>query len=301
MVVCDWEAAGGMAARHFLELGDFHFAFYRFFDDPDITECRNGFTRELEAHGHSVHQIDYGATAEGEMCRFTSRAERVRWCSEQLSALPRPLAVMAGNDNFAVDLVLAARELAWNIPRDIAILGAEDQPLIRGTVSEEISSVDVNLREVGRVGAQLLELLLQGASPDSNDVPLLVKVSPKGLKVRDSTCTFACDHAGVSAAALFIRNHYHEAISVTDVAAHAGMSLRSLHAEYTRRVGRTVKEAIITERLKRAESLLERTELKLAAVAAESGFGNPEHLCHVFQRTHHLTPQAWRQQRRNPD
>jgi LacI family transcriptional regulator len=157
----------------------------------------------------------------------------------------------------------------------------------------------VNLREVGRIGTELLDRLLQGAEPGSDDVPFLVKVPPKAVNVRRSTSTFMCDHPGVTAAVLFIRNHFREPISMASVAAQVGMSVRSLHAEYARRMGRTVKEEIVRERLNRAQSLLARTEFKLAAVAAECGFGNPEHLCHVFQRTHSLTPQAWRQQHRH--
>ena len=106
------------------------------------------------------------------------------------------------------------------------------------------------------------------------------------------------DHPGVTAAAIFVRQHFHEPIVVKDVATRAGMSVRSLQAEYPPRVGCTVKDDIQRSRLKRAERLLETTDLKLAAVASESGFKNAEYLCAVFQAKHHVTPQTWRVEHR---
>ena len=162
----------------------------------------------------------------------------------------------------------------------------------------EISSIDVNFQEVGRRGCELLDRMLKGATPGSKEVPMLVKVPPKEVIVRHSTATFACDHPGVTAAAVFVRKNFQESITVADIAAHANMSLRTLQAEYPRRVGTTLKDDILKARLKRAQLLLERTDLKLSAVAAESGFGKAEYLCRVFQTHNHTTPQAWRQKHR---
>lgn len=298
-VVLDCEAIGRLGAQHLLELGNTNFAYYRFhIDSPDTNECRDGFIREMEAHGRVVHSIDFGKLCSEATRPATPRVERIAWLKARLQSMPLPLAVMAVDDRYAVDLVLAARGIGRRIPEEIAILGAEDQPFIRGVVSEEISSIDVNFREVGRRACELLDRILQGATPGSNDVPMLVKVPPKEVMVRQSTTTFTCDHSGVTTAALFVRKHFHEAISVANVAAQAGMSVRSLQAEYPPRVGRTVKDDILRERLKRAQFLLERTDLKLAAVAVESGFGSPGYLCHIFQRIHRLTPNAWRQKYR---
>ena len=49
-------------------------------------------------------------------------------------------------------------------------------------------------------------------------------------------------------------------------------------------------------RLGAAERLLRDTELKLEAVALESGFGSARRLCTVFADAHGMSPNAWRQQ-----
>ena len=297
-VVRDLEAAGRMGAQHLMSLGNLDIAFYRYFDSPAFTECRDGFIDEIQAHGRKVHEIGpHRVYDEGCELKVT-RAERIRWLNSQLVPLPLPLAVMADDDVYALDLVHAARDLGLRIPEDLAILGMDDQPLVLDQVPESISSIDVNFREIGRVSCELLHRMLQGALPGSDEVPMLVKVPPKGVVVRDSTETFRCDHAGVTAAALFIRRNFHEGISVSDVAAHAKMSVRTLQAGYPQRVGCTLKEDIQRQRLRRAQGILETTDLKLAAVAVESGLGSLENLCRVFQAYHRMTPLAWRMQHR---
>jgi LacI family transcriptional regulator len=293
-VVCDREAIGRMGARHFLELGNLNLAYYRYFDASRFDDCYKGFVRELKAQGRTFHEIGpYRVYDEGQQFNVT-RQQRVDWLKTQLPSLPLPIAVMADDDLYAVDLAMAARELGLRIPDDIAILGVDDYPLILGAVSESISSIDVNFQEVGRIGCELLYRLLQGAKPGSKEVPMLTKVPPRGVVIRNSTVTFQCDHPGVTAAAMFVRQRFHEAISVRDVADHAGMSVRSLQVNYLQRVGRTVKDDILGERLKRARMILENSDLKLAAVAMESGLGTLENLCRVFQANHRMTPHAWR-------
>lgn len=293
-VVRDLEEVGRMGARHLLELGNIDLAFYRYFDSPDFTDCRNGFVWEIEDHGRTAHEIGpCRAYEEGTQLTGT-RAERVAWLKSKLIGMPRPLAIMADDDLYALDVVHAARELGLRIPEDIAILGMDDQPLLLDLVPEPISSIDVNFYEIGRLSCELLHRMLQGAKPGSDEVPMLTKIPPKRVVMRNSTATFQCDHPGVTAAAIFIRQHSHEAISVRDVADHAKISLRSLQLNYPQRVGRTVKDDIQAERLKRAQRILETTDIKLAAVAVESGFGTIENLCRVFQANHQTTPSAWR-------
>jgi LacI family transcriptional regulator len=294
LVICDREAAGLMGARHFLELGNLNCAYYRYFDYPGSDESHDAFVREIEAHGRTVRDIGPRQPYNDGRQLSVTLDQRVHWLKPQLAALPLPLAIMADNDAIAIDLTVAARELGLRVPEDVAILGMNNDPMLLGTVSDPHSSIDVNFHEIGRLGCELLHRMLQGAMPGSDEVPLLTKVLPKGVVIRNSTATFRCDHPGVTEAALFVRKHFHESISVRDVAAHANMSLRTLQVYYLQKVGRTVKDDILQERLKRAQSILENSDVKLAAVAVESGFASVENLFRAFQIHHHMTPQAWR-------
>ncbi len=299
-VVCDREAVGRLSAQHLIQLGDYNLAYYRYLGTPGYDQMRDGFVREAKAHGRTVHEIGpRWVLHEGAQISATM-GPRLDWLIPQLRALPMPLAVMAEDDGYAIDLVFAARRLKLQIPEDLAILGSDDQSLVLGLIPEKISSIDVNFREIGRLGSELLHRMMLGAKPGSAEVPMLTKVPPKGVMGRSSTSTFNCDHPGVTSAATFVRRHAHEPINVSDVAAHAKMPLRTLQNEYPRHVGRTVKDDIQVERLKHVLRLLEKTDLKLAAVASESGFGSPEYLIRVFQAHYKMSPIAWRKEHQRP-
>jgi hypothetical protein len=105
------------------------------------------------------------------------------------------------------------------------------------------------LSDFGRIASETQDRMLQGAKPGSSGVPMLTKVPPKEVIVRQSTSTFACDHPGVTAAAIFVRRHFHHPISVAEVATHAGMAVHTPQMRFTTRVGCAVKEDIERARL----------------------------------------------------
>jgi LacI family transcriptional regulator len=297
-VIYDLEAAGRCGAQHLLELGGVNFGYYRGGLGSESTSIQMGFNREIESHGFMVSHFNFPmprAEKRGTHSR-TTRGDRVEWLIGQLKEAAFPLAVMAEDDRYAVDLTFAARALGLRIPEDIAILGSEEEQIILGTVSTPISSIDVNLYTVGWRCAELTHRLMTGAKAGSEEVPLLTCVPPKGVVVRESTATFVCKNPVVTAAAMFVRRNFRESISSDDVAAAAGISRRGLQEQYGAHVGRTIKEDILFHRLRSAKHLLERTNLKLAAVAFETGFGNDQHFCKVFRRECGMTPHAWRMQ-----
>lgn len=300
-VVCDYAAIGRRGAQHLLELGDVHFGYYCGFVDFPASRCaRDSFADEMKSRGFPVVHFDLELPSNYGGRTKSSRAERLAWLTPKLAAAPLPIAIMAEDDRFAVDLFLAARSLGLRIPEDVAILGAENQELVLSPVPVEISSVDCNLREVGWRGAELLNRMMGGATPGSPEVPMITVVPPKDIIVRYSTATFACDHAAVTAAALFVRRHFREPITVKEVAKQAGMSVRMLQAEYPIHVGRSVKEDILRHRMSSAQLLLERTNLKLEAVASEAGLGTAVNLCRMFQQKHGMTPNEWRREHGRP-
>ncbi len=68
---------------------------------------------------------------------------------------PRPRAVFAGNDIFAVGVIRAVRELGWSVPEDVAVVGFDDRDI--ATVSDpQLTTVHYPAREIGYHGARIL-------------------------------------------------------------------------------------------------------------------------------------------------
>jgi LacI family transcriptional regulator len=294
-VELDYTAAGTVGARHLMELGYVHYAFYWLEYGPETGDGLSGFERELAQAGLRPHRLDFPAAHPGRTVDEVPRETRIAWLASELLRLPKPLAVMGDDDRRALELLAACDRSGLRVPDDVAILGCENRAIELGMARIPISSVDMNHRRVGREAAQLLDRLMQGEAPPAAPI----KVPPLGVVARRSTATFVSDSPGITATLLHVREHFHEALRLPALARLAGMSERVFESEFKRCVGRSPRAEIQRARLACAARLLRETDLKLDAIAIESGFGSAKRLCAVFAETHQLTPTVWRQRSRH--
>ena len=75
-----------------------------------------------------------------------------------------PDAVICGNDKIARGVIDALRERGVRVPADVAVVGFDNWEIVAEETRPPLSSVDMNLRELGRqAGLTLLELINGGA------------------------------------------------------------------------------------------------------------------------------------------
>jgi len=290
-VEADYEAAARAGARHLLELGHVHFAFYSQFYLRDAREAQQGFESELAAAGRRAHCLNLTAAHPSRDSFGIVREERHRWLARELARLPKPLAIMADDDRCALELVSACDLAGLRVPEDVAILGCDNHWVEQGLSPVALSSIDMNFRGIGRQAAALLDHLIQGGTPPAQ----VIRAAPVGVVARRSTATFVTDSPEITAAVLHLREHFCEPLHLRDLARQASMSERLFETEFKRRVGRSPREELRRVRLGCAARLLRDTDLKLEAIAAESGFGSAAKLCVSFAKTYRQTPTAWRQ------
>jgi LacI family transcriptional regulator len=92
-----------------------------------------------------------------------------------------PTAIFAFNDNMAVGVLQAARELGVRVPEDVSVAGFDDAEAASITVPQ-LTTVRQPLREMGRVGAEILYRLIDGQPVDVTRIELSTR-----LVVREST------------------------------------------------------------------------------------------------------------------
>ena len=92
----------------------------------------------------------------------------------------------------------------------------------------------------------------------------------------------------------FIEDHYHEPISLRDVARAVSLSRGHLTTVVRRKTGRTVQEWIAERRMAEARRLLVETDLSVEEVGRRVGYGESGYFVRSFRRTHGATPLAWR-------
>lgn len=89
-------------------------------------------------------------------------------------------------------------------------------------------------------------------------------------------------------------------LTVTELAARAGVSARTLERRFTATFGRSPLHWLVQQRVRRAQELLEATDQPVEAVATSCGFGTATNMRAHFKRHAGVSPAAYRRTFRAP-
>jgi len=138
---------------------------------PDVEQRWRGFLRAHETAGVTAPEKPF-------RCGFL--ADDGYACgSELLDADDRPTAVMCANDELALGLYRASRELGLRIPDDVAVTGWDDLAA-GGLVSPALTTVRQPARELGARAGALLSARIAGSlalRPETLPVDLILRHS----------------------------------------------------------------------------------------------------------------------------
>lgn len=176
MVVTNDRLGAAEAARHLAQLGHRRIAFI---SGPDTFrsshERGQGFADGLAEHGLT---LDAALLKRG---AYTFESGVV--AATQLLAMPeRPTAIFAGNDEMAIGVMQAARNLGLDVPGDLSIVGFDDLPMA-SRVWPNLTTVRLPIRDMGRMAAEKLTAPRRGLDPATLVQP---EVRPS-LVVRESS------------------------------------------------------------------------------------------------------------------
>ncbi|BAT54215.1 two-component response regulator [Nostoc sp. NIES-3756] len=97
----------------------------------------------------------------------------------------------------------------------------------------------------------------------------------------------------------YIEAHYHQGITLSDVASAVGYSSAYLTSRVSRETGDTVNGWILKRRMAAARPLLKNTNKSIEQIATELGYQNACHFSRQFRQYHGLPPKAWRKQQQS--
>jgi LacI family transcriptional regulator len=179
-LVPDDEGGAELAMRHLANLGRRRIAHVT---GPERFEAvrlrRDGYMRALADAGLSALEGYYlpGVWSEG-------------WGREAVAELfnrrrERPDAIFCGSDQIARGVADALRELGLAVPDEVSLVGFDNWEIIAEATRPPLTSVDMNLKELGREGGRRMLDLIAGGKRKG------VERLPCTLVVRQS-----CGHAG---------------------------------------------------------------------------------------------------------
>jgi LacI family transcriptional regulator len=288
----DNAAVANLAAEHLMDLGLKNFAFC---NTPRGFHL--GHDERADAFAGSIGR------AGGRCHTYTAVAApgRDAWAKEQrrltgwLRSLPKPVGIMACNDEKGVEVLTACRQAGLRVPDDVAVVGVDNDEALCDLSLPPMTSIDVNADQIGYEAAALLERMMAGGAAGAQ--PASVSVPPRGVVPRPSTNTLFSGDAEVDRAVAFIRENAARRLLVSDVTRHVSLSRALLEPRFKRAVGRTIHQEIQRVRLNRAKALLVGSSLPIKQVAAASGFAGVPYLTRVFHRVTGETPAEYRRRR----
>jgi LacI family transcriptional regulator len=281
LVTADSHAAGVLAARHFIERGYRHFAWFSPVTGPMATCRRQGFVDALTEAGFNCHILDA-------QVREPSVGP---WLVKRLRVLPRPLALFVLDDQVASQAIEICLEQQWRVPEEIAVLGVGNIEIACECSHVPISSVDLDEEEIAYRAAALLDRLMDGKPAPVE--PIIIP--PRGLLVRKSTDNLVVTDPELNKAVDFILANFHRPLSLDQIGEEAGISRRTLYRLFERDLGRTPADFIVQTRLEHAKRLLRMPRANAAKIAEQCGFGTLRTLTNLFLKQEGVTACAWQQ------
>ncbi|MGX1270229.1 GlxA family transcriptional regulator [Streptomyces phaeoluteigriseus] len=92
----------------------------------------------------------------------------------------------------------------------------------------------------------------------------------------------------------WMEEHCARDLTLDEIAAHAGMSTRTLNRRFREQAGTTPLQWLHRARVRRAQYLLETTAHPVERIAAQTGFGSPTAFRERFRRVVGTSPQGYR-------
>lgn len=288
-IASDSHGAARLAADHLVALGLKHFAFIGEASRAWSKNREDGFRQRLNEVGYEPYVY---RPPRRKRDRIWPREEL--FLVEWLCTLPRPVGIMACNDDRGRQVLDACRSAGLIIPLDAAVIGVDNDELLCELSSPPLSSVALNAETGGFRAASLLDQMMR----NHLQRPQRLIVEPLHVVQRQSTEASLVADPDIAMALRFIETHAAEPINVDDIVDQLNVSRRIFEIRFRELVGRTPHQELRRARLVRAQRLLLETDLPIANIANAAGFCSPAHLAQTFRQDVGRTPTQYRRDHR---
>ena len=281
-VTTNRNSVGAEAARFFLTHG-----IYRSFGYvPDCFERgwstlrREAFVAELERAGLACSSYEHPVRDK----------DNPRGLRQWLRSLKKPAAVLAACDVQALPVLEACMEENLRIPRDVSVLGVDDDELIDESCDPTLSSVRPNHERHGFIAASRLCRMMAG----NTNVPRNTEIAILGITERESTSSESPAEILVQNAMSYIERNVRYGLDPAAVAHHLKVSRSLLDMRFREIRNASVNATIRDLQLANVKERLRRTNDPIDRVAELCGFSNANYLKTLFKRSFGMTMREYR-------
>ena len=284
-VLNDEQNIGRLAAEAFLERGLYQsFAFVPAHPSAAYSEMRqDGYVSRLRAAGIKDIEVFEAKAPAGS-------ADDTRALAKWLASLPKPAAIYAAWDFRAVQVLNACHAAKLSVPKQVAVLGTDDDELLCDSANPPLSSILPDHERAGYVAAQRLDELMRGRKPKNRTL----LVNENKVVERETTQAVTTSAHLVGKALAYIKHNATKGIGVQDVVRHLGCSRSLADLRFREHAGTSILKALTAQRMESLKRLLRDTDIPVRQAASRSGFSCLKRLERLFREEEGMSMSEWR-------
>lgn len=285
-VITDSLNVSKLAAEHLLSCGLRNFAYCGFDDIFWSNDRKKYFKSYIEEAGFKLHV--YGGS---KIKKYKTWEKEQSYMSGWLKTLPKPIGIMACNDDRGNHVLEACKIANLNVPDEVSVIGVDNDTLICDLSDPPLSSIALNTESAGYNAAELLDKLMHGIPAPQKEII----VSASHVVRRQSTDILAVEDPEVVEAIRFIRQNAKYKIRVNDVVEKTCLSRRSLESRFRKIIHRSIQEEIRKVRTDLIAQMLIETTLPISEITSKFDFTDQEHISRYFKKDKSMGLREFRQ------
>ena len=280
----DYYTVGAMAAKFFAKRKYQNFAFYGHKDYYWSKGRVEGYRREIEKIDGNYYYF------ESESLNGVPWGNTHNELSEWLASLPKPVALLACDDYFALQVSEICQIKNISIPDELALMGVDNDQLICKLSHPSISSIITDDENGGyNTGKALHKLIIE-----KNNKPFDIVINPISIELRQSTEKYNILNQHILKVINYIEEHVTSDISIEELTGIVPLARRNLEIKFKNETGVAIYQFILDRKIEYISHLLLTTDKNLKEIAFSAGYGAVRSLCRIFKKNTGYTPYIFR-------
>jgi LacI family transcriptional regulator len=275
VIKTDCRSIAKMASEHLIEKGFRNLAFCGYDSYDWSNERRKFFCHFNSEAGYRTHIY-----IPPKSIKTNDWEKEQRHVSEWIKRLPKPVGILACNDDRGQHILEVCKLIDLKVPEDVAVVGVDNDPMVCEIGDPPLTSIALNVNSAGYRAAELLDQLIKNKKMRGQQI----MVSPSHIVQRQSSDILAVDDVEVAAAIRFIKENAKNKINVKDVIKATGISRRTLEQRFKKTIHRSICDEIRKVRVDWILKLLLETDLPVSQITSLFNFTDVEHISRYFKK-----------------
>jgi len=275
IILTDSRAIARLASDHLIERGFKNFAFCGFDNMEWSDQRKHHFCLYNSNAGFKTYV--YSSPRKKRIPDWETEEQHV---SKWLKDVPKPVGLLACNDDRGQHILEVCKRLDFKIPEDVAVIGVDNDPMICGLGDPPMTSIALNSESAGYEAARLLDQMINNPETKVG----FINVRPTHIIQRQSSDILAVEDPEVRKAFFYIRDNAKNKILIKDVVSITNVSRRTLEQRFKKTIHRSIYDEIRHVRVELISKLLIETDLPISRITSSFNFTDSEHISRYFKR-----------------